>query len=273
MKVLFMGRKPAASLALCHLVDAGADVVGVVAPMHPVQSSTSTFWRPLLRETARELGIPTIDDSEIYAALSGEGPRRVGSVDLSGLDAVISFLFWKKIKPPLITLPRVGCFNFHPAPLPEFRGRRGYNFAILENSPEYGASLHWIDESIDTGDLVEVRKFPINREETAFSLEIKTMRTMVEMFHDFVSRLMAGEAIPRVPQGPGKSATKKELLEAMEIRPEDPPEIIARKVRAFWYPPHEGAYVTLGGRRYTLVDAGTLSNLGRFLHGSRSTPY
>jgi methionyl-tRNA formyltransferase len=271
MKVLFMGRKPAASLALRHLVDTGAEVVAVVAPQHPVESSTATFWRPLLRETARELGIPVLRDEEVYRALEGGG-LLPGGQGLAGVDLVVSFLFWKRIRKPLLDLPRVGCFNFHPAPLPGFRGRRGYNFAILEGEAEYGASCHWVSERFDEGELVEVRRFPIAPLETAYSLEQKTMRVLLEMFEDFVAKVASGAEVPRLPQCLGRSASRAEMLAAMKVDLSEDPEVLGRRVRAFWYPPHHGAYVEVAGKRYTLVDEGTLNLLGRYLHGSRQKP-
>lgn len=273
MKVLFMGRKPEASLALRHLVDTGFDVVAVVAPLHPLESSTATFWRPLLRDTARELGLPVIQDEVIYQVLAEGGGVLPTGQSLRGLDLVISFLFWKKIRKPLIELPKIGCFNFHPAPLPKFRGRRGYNFAILEDETEYGASCHWVTDQFDEGALVEVRRFPIAPRETAFSLEQKTMRVMLEMFKDLVARVGAGADLPKIPQGSGRSATKQEMLAAMRVDPGEAPELLDRRVRAFWYPPHHGAYMEIGGRKYTLVDEETLNLLGRYLHGSRKKPY
>ena len=72
---------------------------------------------------------------------------------------VISFLFWRLIREPLISLGRIGCLNFHPAPLPDFRGLGGYNVAILEGLREWGVSCHFVDEGFDTGDLVEVERF------------------------------------------------------------------------------------------------------------------
>ena len=78
------------------------------------------------------------------------------------VDVVISFLFWKLIREPLISLGRVGCLNFHPAPLPDFRGVGGYNVAILEGLSSWGVSCHFVDERFDTGDVVEVERFPID---------------------------------------------------------------------------------------------------------------
>lgn len=272
MRALLLGRKPVASEALQLLLQRGVDVLAVVAPQPPEVSEEATFWRPLLRDTARELGIPVVRDAVLYQSLAALESGRTPELDLQDVDLVLSVLFWRRIEAPLIQLPRLGCFNFHPGPLPAFRGRRGYNFAILENCAEYGASVHWVEPGFDTGDLVEVRTFPIGPDETALSLESLTMECLREMFSDFVDARLAGRPIARTPQGEGRSATRAEMLAASRILPTDDGEMIGRKIRAFWYPPHAGATLTVGNREYTLVDAEILSKLGRFLHGSRERP-
>jgi methionyl-tRNA formyltransferase len=266
MKAIFLGRKPAASAALRHLIERGIEVVAVMAP----PASDAEFERPWLCDSARELGIPVVSDEVLYNKLATRAPESLAGMDLHDIDLVLSFLFWRRIRRPLIDLPRVGCFNFHPAPLPNFRGRRGYNYAILEGCAEYGASVHWVADGLDTGDIVEVRMLPIAPEETAVSLEQKTMKLLLDMFRDFIHRALAGGQIPRTPQGPGRSATKQQMREQACIGPDDDAELIARKVRAFWYPPCSGATIELGGRRYTLVDDVILADVGRLLHRNRN---
>ena len=72
-------------------------------------------------------------------------------MDLEGTDLVLSFLFWRLIRPPLIDLGRIGCLNFHPAPLPDWRGLGGYNVAVLEGLTEWGVSAHFVDEELRHG--------------------------------------------------------------------------------------------------------------------------
>ena len=273
MKALFLGRKPAASDALRRLVARGVEVVAVVAPVPGDGEKTDDAWRPLLRDTAAELGLKVVRDSEVYADIDRMGAGQPSDLGLEGLDVAISFLFWKKIRPSLAALPKTGCFNFHSAPLPEFRGRRGYNFAILEGHDSYGATVHWVSEKFDCGDIVEVRRFPVGPDETALSLEQRTMGCMLDMFDDFVSLLLSGDPVPALPQGPGKSATKAEMLAAAAIRPEDDAETIRRKVRAFWYPPFTGATIELQGATFTLADEKSLEKIGRFIHGSGDRPW
>lgn len=237
LSIVLMGRKQKAAEALEYLLARGHRVEFVV-------SSEQGDERPL-EEAARRHEIPVFEDEQAYAAI-----ERLSRP----LDVVLSYLHRRKIRQALIEAPRVGCFNFHPAPLPELRGVGGYNFAILENHAHYGVSVHWVAPEIDAGDLVWVRRFPIEpRLETAWSLERKAQAALWELFVEFVDLLERGSPIPRTPQGEGRYISRREMLAAMRIGPEDPPELVERKARAFWFPPCEGAYVEREGHRFTIA--------------------
>ena len=92
------------------------------------------------------------------------------------------------------------------------------------------------------------------------------MGEMLGLFNDFLTLIEGGQDVPRIAQGPGHSATKSELLKQLEVDPSDDPEVVERKVRAFWYPPQTGATIEVAGRRYTLVSEEILRDLGRYLH-------
>ena len=170
----------------------------------------------------------------------------------AGGDVVISFLYWKLIREPLVSLGRIGCLNFHPAPLPDLRGLGGYNIAILEGFEEWGVSCHFVDEHFDTGDLIRVERFPLDHANaTAFSLDLESQERLLALFQRVMSRALDGEELPRTPQGEGRYVTRAEFEERRRVRPGDD---IERKLRAFWYPPHPGAVVELDGRLLTLVD-------------------
>jgi methionyl-tRNA formyltransferase len=247
MRAIFMGKsKRSAARALEWLVEQGVEVVAVVAP----EPDGSAHPDQRLDLAAERRGLPLVDDAELYAA----PPQDV--------DVVISFLFWKLIREPLISLGRVGCLNFHPAPLPDFRGLGGYNVAILEGLDRWAVSCHFVDERFDTGDLVEVDRFAIDpRAETAFSLDLRSQERLLALFQRVMGRAIAGEALTREPQAPhgaGRYVTREEFEALRVVRPGDD---LDRKLRAFWYPPHPGAVVEVEGRRLTLVDEGLLAEV------------
>jgi methionyl-tRNA formyltransferase len=254
----FLGKnKRSAARALAHLVDRGCEVKAVVA----AEPDELTTDEQRLDRVARERDLPLVGDDDLYAAAER------GELDV---DLIVSFLFWKRIREPLISLPRIGNLNFHPAPLPDIRGVGGYNVAILEDLPEWGVSAHFVDEDIDTGDIVEVERFPIDREaETAFSLDLKSQERLFHLFERVVERLLAGEELPRTPQGEGRYISREELEEMRRVRRGDD---LTRKVRAFWYPPHPGATMEVDGREVTLVDSDLLERLAELYRETGRVP-
>jgi methionyl-tRNA formyltransferase len=64
-----------------------------------------------------------------------------------------------------------------------------------------------------------------------------------------------------VPQGEGRYVSRADFEKLRRIQPDDSAEIIARKIRAFWYPPNSGAAVVIDGKEFTLIDKNILDSL------------
>jgi methionyl-tRNA formyltransferase len=257
MRAVFMGKhKRSAVRALEHLVETGWEVPVVVAP------EPDGLARPEQRldQAAERLGLTLAGVGEVYDRL-GSGEE---------VDVVVSFLFWERIREPLISAPGIGCLNFHPAPLPDIRGLGGYNVAIAEGMPEWGVSAHFVDAGFDTGDLVAVERFPIDPDaETAYSLDVKSQQRLYEVFAAVMDRALGGEELPRAPQGEGRYVSREEFEELRRIKPGDD---IERKVRAFWYPPHPGATVEVDGRELTVVEERLLRELAKLQRQGGALP-
>jgi methionyl-tRNA formyltransferase len=248
LNIVFMGKdKPAVRRALLHLcTENDHNIKAVVAP---------DGSEP--HELAKELGLPTYNQNSIYSALEG-----LGDVDL-----VTSFLYWRKIKPSLIKLPRLACINFHPAPLPEYRGVGGYASAILHDKQEFGVTVHHVSEGFDEGDIIEVSRFPIDcTKETGYSLEKKTMEKLYESFTSLMSALTdSNYVLPRIPQGEGTYTDIPTRETWKKVTALDSPEDIDRKIRAFWFPPYSGAQIEHNGASYTIVNDLILKELANTL--------
>jgi len=168
-------------------------------------------------------------------------------------DLGLSVLYREKIRAPIINNCKLGVINFHPAPLPDYKGNAGYNIAILKNLKEWAACAHYVDENFDTGPIIKNQKFKINAfEETAFSLEKKTSQQIVRLFCDILSRLIANPRKLSTKRNTGGIYISRQQMERMKkILPSDN---IDQKIRAFWFPPYSGAYISLKGKNYTLVN-------------------
>lgn len=257
MKVLYLSKhKRSAARGLELLIERGCEVLAVVAA--PARGDEHLSQRTDV--VAERYGVPLVGEEDAYA-LTDEA------------DLAVSFLYPRLIREPLISGPRIGCLNFHPAPLPDMRGVGGYNVAVLEGFTEWGVSAHFVDESFDTGDLVDVRRFPIDpAAETAWSLDLRSQEVLLSVFEGVVETLLAGGELRREPQGPGRYVSRQDL-EAMRRVPADADaEEIDRRIRAFWYPPWPGATIERDGRAYTLVDEGRLAEVAAALRDTGQVP-
>jgi len=245
MKILFMGRKKYAAQMLRWTVEQGNEVVGVVTDSHFYNS-------PTMLESQR-LGIPTLTLKEAEEAFAKNA---------NYADVVISYLFWRLIKEPLISTPVLGCINFHPAILPDWKGCGGYNVAILNKLSVWGASAHYVDETIDTGEIIRVFRFNFDhRQETAQSLEEKTQKIQCDLYKSVILDLMDEKKLRKetIKNVGGIHITKKQMLEMMKVDVVN--DDVENKCRAFWFPPHTGATIEIGGKEYTLVNDFILSQL------------
>ena len=246
--------KRSAARALEWLAVEGADVVAVVT------DGPDAYTRDEQRVdlVAGRHGLPLVSDEELYDSPPDD------------VDAVISFLFWKRIREPLLSLGRVGCLNFHPAPLPDMRGVGGYNVAVLEGMSEWGVSCHFVDAEFDTGDLVEVERFPIDPDtSTALSVDVDSQEHLYGLFQRVMRRVLAEEELPRTPQGEGRYVSREEFEAMRRVRAGDD---LDRKLRAFWYPPYPGAVVEVDGRELTLVDERLLADAAQAYRDSGQVP-
>lgn len=238
MKAIFLGdSKPYSVRGLDRLVHANMEVVAVVG-------------RGELKSHANLYKIPFYTPNQIYQ-------------EIPECDVVFSFGFWKKIKPSLIQAPKVACINFHPAPLPYYRGMAGvYNVGILEDAKEWEVTCHYVEEDFDTGDIIKAVKFPVHPYETAKSLSDRSHGYMETLITDVATMLMRGEELPRIRQeGEARYISRMDFEKLREVDLRDKPEVIGRKIRAFWCPPHHGACVKIWGKEYTLVTSEILKEL------------
>jgi methionyl-tRNA formyltransferase len=244
MKVLFTGRKPVSARCLEFLHSSGIEVVGVLTDNHLSVSPTA--------DTAQRLGMPVLTHEEGRDALAS------GALQV---DLCLSMLYWRKLTAPFLNTPRRGAINFHPAPLPQYKGCGGYNLAILEARTYWGVTAHYMDEAIDTGAIIEVDSFEIDPErETAKSLERVCQERLFSQFKRVVTAAAASQDhLPTTRNVGGQYVSRADMERMKEVLPTDD---VRRKIRAFWFPPYDGAYVMVNGVKCTLVDGTILSELG-----------
>jgi methionyl-tRNA formyltransferase len=146
--------------------------------------------------------------------------------------------------------PSGWALNFHPGST-DYPGIGCYNFALYEGAAEFGAVCHHMAPAVDTGAIVLERRFPLLPADSVASLKLRTMVTMVSMFHDVVIDLSRGQPPPVSSARWGRRPFRRAELEALcEITADMTEEEVRRRVRAVTFPGAPGARITIHGIRF-----------------------
>src|SRR5688572_16310256 len=162
-------------------------------------------------------------------------------------DIGISFMYQHKV--PAAEVNNHTWFNFHPAPLPQYKGRNLCYHAIMNGETEFGATLHYMDENFDTGDIIEVFKFDIPDWYNAGDLSDNAIDVAKDLFKDYFPHIIAGEEFPRLPNVGGTYYKKEAIVDTVKLVDSEP---FGQFVRAVTY----GDFypkVEIGGVTYKIV--------------------
>jgi methionyl-tRNA formyltransferase len=203
-------------------------------------SSTETIWFGSVAATAAEYGVPAIKPDDPNTA------PIVSRVSALAPDFLFSFYYRQMLKRPLLDCAKRGALNLHGSLLPKYRGRAPVNWAVLHGERETGATLHYMTEKPDNGDIVAQQRVPILPDDTAKDVFDKVTLAAEIVLDAALPALVAGTA-PRTPQ----SAPQASYFGGR--RPEDgridwtrDAPTIHNLVRAV-APPYPGAFTSIVG--------------------------
>lgn len=192
-------------------------------------------------------GVPP---ERVFDAARLREPAVVDALAALRADVGLSVLFGYKLAPEVFGMFPNGCFNLHPGLLPHGRGADPNAWAIIDREPA-GATLHWIDAGIDTGDVVAQRPVAVEPTDTGESLYRRLEGACIELLTDCWPSIAAGKA-PRHPQGRGGSSHRRTDLRAAEridLNAQYSGRELLDRLRALTFPPHPSAFFEEHGRR------------------------
>jgi methionyl-tRNA formyltransferase len=114
-------------------------------------------------------------------------------------DFFFSFYYREMLKRELLEIPKSGALNMHGSLLPKYRGRVPVNWAIIHGETETGATLHYMTEKPDNGDIVAQQAVPILTDDTALQVFNKVTVAAEMALNGVLPALLAGNA-PRIEQ-------------------------------------------------------------------------
>src|ERR1700741_1538871 len=99
----------------------------------------------------------------------------------------------------ILSIPGKGTINFHNAPPSRYHGINIPSWVIINGEKSHGVMWHFVDGTIDTGDVIISEEFPLSKSETAASLTAKCMNKGIGLFPPVIRQLMS-DNIERTPQ-------------------------------------------------------------------------
>ena len=204
LRIVFMGTPEFAVATLTQLVENGYNVVGVItAPDKPAGRGRKVQESAVKKyAVANNLKVlqPTNLKSESFL-------NELTALNIN-LQVVVAFRMLPKV---VWQIPKYGTFNLHSSLLPNYRGAAPINWAIINGETETGVSTFFIDDKIDTGEIILQEKTSIAPNDTAGTLHDKLMEIGASLVVKTIQQIEAG-TIKTIPQD-----DTLELKEAFKI--------------------------------------------------------
>jgi methionyl-tRNA formyltransferase len=239
--VVFFGYGDLAVAGIDALTSAGASIAAVVVPGNRAGADIAIIEREAER---RRLPLwiqpPRRDHALFLEALRAVSP-----------DVIIVWSYSMILPPDVLAVPRHGAVNVHGGLLPGYRGGHVTQWAIINGETESGATLHYMDDGIDTGPVIASARFTIEEEDDASHVRAKLRSAGGALLEQWWPRIADGTA-PRIPQDDSRARywrlrTPEDGRIAWTMRADD----ICRLVRALACNV-PGAFIDVNGARISI---------------------
>jgi len=244
-RIVYAGDRDISVWVLEYLLQRGIRPLALFIS-HPKRASHAHVLRSLCADLPSE---------HILVGKAFREPKGLTLLRSLDIDLIIAVHFPYIFPPEVLQIPKVGVLNLHPAYLPYNRGWHTPSWAILEDTPA-GATLHFMDEGIDTGDIIHQKRISIKPSDTAHTLYQRIKRAELEVFKEAWPSIEKGTII-RHSQDPKDGTTHKrndlEKVQKLNLEESMPIGDLLKRLRALTTNRiEEAAYFEVNGRRYRI---------------------
>jgi len=209
-KVIFFGTPDFAVGTLQKILEAGYEVVGVVTAPDKPAGRGRKMKESEVKKFAKEHGLLVLQPVSLKSSEFLEQLRALKP----DVGVVVAF----RILPESVyTIPPLGTFNIHASLLPDYRGAAPIHHAIINGEKETGVTSFFINQKVDTGEMILQQSVPISEEETFGSLHDKLKEAGAELAVQTLDLIGRGE-VKTIPQDPRKAIHKAPKLTSENTR-------------------------------------------------------
>lgn len=208
MKIVYMGTPEIAKVCLEKLYTEGFDIAAVYTKPDTPKNRGMKLIASEVKTYAQSVGLSvyqpeTFRDDAVVEELKGLAP-----------DLILVVAYGKILPQRVLDIPKFGCINMHASILPELRGAGPVQWSILNHCDETGVTAMYLSSGMDEGDIIEIRKTPIEPMETTSELMARLSHIAADLACDTARAIEAGTAT-RTPQDSAKATYAPMLSKAM----------------------------------------------------------
>ena len=250
-RIVYMGTPDFAVESLRALVEGGYNVVAVVTmPDKPIGRHGSVLQPSPVKQYALEQGLKVMQPEKL------KDPEFVE--ELRALKADLQIVVAFRMLPEIVwSMPPYGTFNAHASLLPKYRGAAPINWAVINGETETGITTFFLKHEIDTGDIIQQVRIPIEETDNVEVVHDKLMMLSGKLVTETVDNILAG-TVTSIPQDQFKDVpltpAPKIFRETCRINWNQPTKRIYDFIRGL--SPYPAAWTTLNGKAVKIYEAG-----------------
>ena len=239
MRIVYMGTPEIAAVILERLLAEPYEVVlAVTQPDRPKGRGKALACSPV-KELAVAHGIPVFTPEKLRL------PENVEVIREAAPDMIVVAAFGQILPKSVLDIPKYGCINVHASLLPKYRGAAPIQWSIIDGESETGVTIMYMNEGLDTGDILSQKVVPIAADETGGSLHDKLAIAGAEALAEAIPGILDGTLIA-VPQGEMTTPYAKQLTKEMgNLDFTLPATVLERRIRGL--SPWPGTYTFRDG--------------------------
>ena len=260
MRIVFIGTGEIGVPTLRALQKSEHELGRVVTqPDKPVGREQKITAPPIKK--ALIAGGPKADPAQTLQPARIKDREAINQIRALAPDVIVVMAYGQILPRAVLEIPKIACLNLHASLLPRWRGAAPIQAAIAAGDREAGMTVMYMDEGLDTGDILLQRKIDISPSETGATLHDRLAQIAPEVLLESLRLLAAGNA-PRIPQDQALATYAPKLnREAGRLNWNESVEAIERKIRA--YNPWPGAFTEFSGRNLKIFAASIVDLRGK----------
>ncbi len=202
LRIVFMGTPDFAATILQHLVENDYNVVGVITAADKPAGRGRKLNQSAVKKYALSQNLPILQPTNLKSEEFQEELKKWNA----NLQIVVAFRMLPK---SVWAMPEYGTFNLHASLLPEYRGAAPINWAIINGETKTGVTTFFIDDKIDTGEIILQSEVDIKENEVVGELHDKLMYLGANLVAETVDLIAKGDVTTtKQPELEEKSAPK-----------------------------------------------------------------